>query len=239
MSYSYNDLSSLKKSWLAYHSNIPRRFWGWEPSDIEKDLGEFDPRITTWISDALAGEIIMKPGALGTTGVGLLFDGKPGRGKTTHAVITLTEFVRRLPEDAQELSRIFRAKPEDVTSKFRPVYYLTWVELLLRKKALINCPKEDRELLFEEMEGFHGRSKHDHLNVRILFLDDLGKEYGTKYDDYSFDEVVRTRYDRGLPTIITTNVAQEDWDKQYSEAMGSFSHEAFQRITLDGKDLRR
>lgn len=239
MSYSYNDLPLLKQSWLAYHSNIPRRFWGWEPSDIEKDLGEFDHRISAWINDAIAGEIIMKPGALGTTGVGLLLEGKPGRGKTTHAVITLTEFVRLLPSTPEELSPILSAKPEEITGKFRPVYYLTFVELLLRKKALINCPKEDRDMLFEEMEGFHGRSKHDHFNVRILVLDDLGKEYGSKYDDFSFDEVVRTRYDRGLPTIITTNVSQEDWDKQYGEPMGSFSHEAFQRITLDGKDLRR
>jgi DNA replication protein DnaC len=90
-----------------------------------------------------------------------------------------------------------------------------------------------------EMEGFHGRAKEDYLNVRILVLDDLGKEYGSKYDDSSFDEVLRARYDKGLPTIITTNVSREKWADEYSDAMGSFAYEAFTRVRIIGEDLRQ
>jgi DNA replication protein DnaC len=93
--------------------------------------------------------------------------------------------------------------------------------------------------LYEEMQGFHGRAKDDNLNVRILVLDDLGKEYGSKYVDASFDEILRARYDKGLPTIITTNVLREKWAAQYGEAMGSFAYEAFTRIQLGVKDLRK
>ena len=90
------------------------------------------------------------------------------------------------------------------------------------------------------MDGFHGRAKEDWLNVRVLVIDDLGKEYkGAGYNDASFDEVLRSRYDKGLPTIITTNVPRENWAAHYGEAMGSFAYEAFNRVEITGKDLRK
>ena len=104
---------------------------------------------------------------------------------------------------------------------------------------MFDAEADERRELHREMEGFHGRAKEDWLNVRILVLDDLGKEYGSKYDDYSFDELLRARYDKGLPTIVTTNKMREVWGTQYSEAMGSFAHEAFRRVKLVGEDLRK
>jgi DNA replication protein DnaC len=171
--------------------------------------------------------------------VGLLFDGIAGLGKTTHAVTSLMEVVRRLPEDDAKAREVFKMKPSDFGMRSRPIYYLTFPEFLSRKKALIDTSNESRRDLYEEMEGFHGRAKDDSLNVRILVLDDLGKEYGSKYDDTSFDEVLRSRYDKALPTIITTNVAREDWKTQYGPAMGSFAFEAFHRVPILGKDLRK
>ena len=89
-----------------------------------------------------------------------------------------------------------------------------------------------------ELDGLHGRSKFDWLNVRILIIDDLGKEYGSKYDDTSFDEILRIRYDKGLPTIVTTNVLLEQWMDKYGEAMGSFANEAFIKVNMIGDDKR-
>ena len=90
----------------------------------------------------------------------------------------------------------------------------------------------------DRIDGFHGRSRFDWLNVRILVIDDLGKEYGSKYDDASFDEILRLRYDKALPTIVTTNVKLENWEAQYSEAMASFAQEAFVRVPIIGADKR-
>jgi DNA replication protein DnaC len=105
---------------------------------------------------------------------------------------------------------------------------------------MIDADPETKRELYREMEGFHGRAKEDFLNVRILILDDLGKEYkGAGFNDASFDEVLRSRYDKGLPTIITTNVAREKWAAQYGEAMGSFAYEAFKRVRIIGEDLRQ
>jgi DNA replication protein DnaC len=234
MTYDISELSSLKRQWLFRNSNIPRRFMGFGFEDIVKDMGKFPAIIEEWLAMALEGDVIKNIGGLGTTGVGLLFDGGPGLGKTTHAVCALMEFIRRMPEE--DASRILGGKAEHA---MRPIYYMTFPEFLSRKKALINADDDVRGDLYREMEGFHGRAKEDWLNVRVLVLDDLGKEYGSKYDDTSFDEILRARYDKGLPTIITTNVNRDNWAAQYGEAMGSFVHEAFRRVVIVGKDLRQ
>jgi DNA replication protein DnaC len=239
MTYDINQLTPLKRHWLLRGSNIPRRFLGLGPEDIVKTTGEFPEVIADWLDSAVEGKVIKKIGGIGTTGVGLLFDGGPGLGKTTHAVTTLMEFVRMLPDNEDKAREILGANASDYGHQFRPIYYMTFPEFLSRKKALIDAEGEERKNLVLEMEGFHGRAKEDWMNVRLLVLDDLGKEYGSKYDDTSFDEVLRSRYDKALPTIITTNVSREKWRTQYGEAMGSFAYEAFHRVPIIGKDLRQ
>lgn len=234
MTYDISEISPLKRQWLYRNSNIPRRFWGLEPSDLVEHNGEFPVMIEKWIGWCLDGVVIKAVGGLGKTGVGLLFDGAPGLGKTTHAVTTLMELIRRLPDS--RVDEVFGGKAD---FSMRPVYYMTFPEFLSRKKALIDADSESRAELYREMEGFHGRAKEDWLNVRVLVLDDLGKEYGSKYDDTSFDEILRARYDKGLPTIITTNVMRDNWAAQYGAAMGSFVHEAFRQVVIVGKDLRQ
>jgi len=237
MTYEVRALSPIKRQWLIKTANIPHRFLGVEPQDIIDDLGSFPAEIDSWLTKVLDGKVIKRIGGLGTTGVGLLFDGGPGLGKTTHAVTTIMELIRRLPEDDAKIAEVFKyAMPE---YRARPIYYMTFPEFISRKKALMEADSEQRLELFQEMEGFHGRSKNDALNVRVLVLDDLGKEYGSEYNNAAFDEVLRSRYDKGLPTIITTNVLRNDWKRQYGEAMGSFAFEAFRRIAIIGKDLRK
>lgn len=237
MTYNVGDLSPIKRHWIAKSSNIPMRFWGFEPSDIIQTLGQFPQDIDDWLSDINNGRIIKNPGGLGYTGVGLLFDGKPGMGKTTHAVTTLMQFIRTLPEDEASMKKILHYGDSDLSLNSRPVYYLTMTDLLHRKKSAWD--DENKNLAQMEIDGFHGRATDDRYNVRLLVLDDLGKEYGSKYDDYSFDDVARSRYDVGLPTIITTNTPLEQWKDKYSAAMESFAHEAFRRVTIGKGDIRK
>ena len=239
MTQSIEELSGLKRHWLLRNSNIPRRFLDTGVEEIIAKTGQFPEIIDDWLASVLDGEVIKEIGGLGTTGVGLLFDGGPGLGKTTHAVVTLMEFIRRLPDDDYEARDILAMSAETYSLTSRPAYYLTFPEFLSRKKALKDADQDSRQQMFREMEGFHGRSEDDTLNVRLLVLDDLGKEYGSKYDDASFDEVLRARYDKALPTIITTNVPRENWEAQYGKAMGSFAHEAFHRVRIIGEDLRK
>lgn len=236
--YEITDLSPLKKHWLLRSSNIPRRFLGLEPQDIIARAGYFPEELTNWIDDVVQGHVIRQIGNIGVNGVGLLFDGGPGIGKTTHAVVAAMEVIRRLSEEDKTAAHTLDYAEGVYGIKTRPIYYMTYPEFLSRKKSSFDADGEDKREMSYELDGFHGRSKFDWLNVRILILDDLGKEYGSKYDDSSFDEILRLRYDKGLPTIVTTNVRLEDWEAKYGEAMGSFAHEAFIRVPIIGSDLR-
>lgn len=232
-------MAPIKRHWITKNSNIPMRYMRWGFADIERTTRKVPEDLNIWMEDLLEGRVIMDAGGLGTTGVGILLDGEPGRGKTTHAVSVLNEFVRGIPDDDSEARKLLRVQPGVYGHNLRPIYYMTFTDFLYRKKALFNADNEDRRRLQLEMDGFHGRASEDQFNVRVLVLDDLGKEYGSKYDDYSFDDILRTRYDKGLPTIMTTNVKLEKWKTEYSDAMASFAHEAFIRIKLEGDDLRR
>jgi len=236
--YDINDLPSLKRHWLLRTSNIPRRFIGLEPSDIVERTGEFSLEISTWVDDVLGSHVIKQVGKIGTNGVGLLLDGGPGIGKTTHAVVAAMEVIRRLPDDTEECRKLLGMSSSDFGMQSRPVHYITYPEFLSKKKSSFDADPEEKKQTMYEIDGMHGRSRLDHLNVRILVIDDLGKEYGSKYDESSFDEILRSRYDRGLPTIITTNVRLENWEEKYKQAMASFAHEAFVRVPIVGSDLR-
>ena len=236
--YDINTLSPLKKSWIVRNSNIPRRFLGIEPSDLDSHSGGFPHEIISWTESVYEGNVIKTFGGLGTTGVGLLMDGGPGIGKTTHAVVTAMEFIRNLPEDEDSMRRILGYSWTDFGASCRPIYYVTYPEFLSKKKSSFDMDADEKRLLSANLEGLHGRSNEDTSNVRLLVLDDLGKEYGSKYDDTSFDEVLRARYDKALPTIVTTNIMLEDWEDKYREAMSSFAREAFIRVRIVGSDLR-
>lgn len=236
--YDINELSSLKRHWLTRTSNIPRRFFGLEPQDIVDRAGFFPKEVSTWIDDAVNGEVIKQIGSIGINGVGLLFDGGPGIGKTTHAVVAAMEFLRRLPENDAEACKVLGTNQKDYGLTFKPIYYMTYPEFLSRKKATFDALPDDKREAMYELDGYHGRAKFDWLNVRVLVIDDLGKEYGSEYNDSSFDEILRLRYDKALPTIVTTNVRLENWEAVYKEAMASFANEAFIRVPIIGADLR-
>ena len=94
MTYDISQIEPIKRHWLLRSANIPRRFIGMEPADIIATTGEFPEEIDVWLEQVIEGKVIKQIGGLGMTGVGLLFDGGPGLGKTTHAVVTLMELIR-------------------------------------------------------------------------------------------------------------------------------------------------
>lgn len=224
-----------KKHWIRQTSNIPLRFHGW---DYDK-LDEKNEAMVQWLDLVMSGQVIKHSGGLGTTGVGLLLSGAPGLGKTTMAVGTLIEFLKRLPDEKDDACKILKLSPQDYGTNLRPVYYTTYPDFLHQQKKSWNMEGEEGREAARKIEGIFGRAEDDYMNVRLLVLDDVGKEYQTNFADSVFDEIIRTRYDKGLPTIMTTNVRQENFGKVYGEAMGSFIHEAFIHVELQQKKDRR
>jgi DNA replication protein DnaC len=75
-------------------------------------------------------------------------------------------------------------------------------------------------------------------NVDFLVIDDLGKEYKTKNNDFVevvFDELVRYRCNRRLPMIITTNTSMDKIQSTYGNSVSSLLEGRCLQIELVGK----
>jgi len=83
----------------------------------------------------------------------------------------------------------------------------------------------------------------DVSNAPALVMDDLGTEsltskvYGTTFTPAI--EMIYKRYDRQLPTIITSNLSMETLCRTYGERVSDRFHEAYDTITFDNKSFRR
>jgi DNA replication protein DnaC len=88
-----------------------------------------------------------------------------------------------------------------------------------------------------------GESLDDAYNIRVLVVDDIGKEHmsASGWQKTLVHDILRSRFNNGLPTIVTTNLPVKSWSAAYGEATGSFIHEAFVTIELESirGDLRK
>ncbi len=210
-------LSPIQQRWLN-NSAIPARFHSVELATLEPYTDDTTVRGLTgdWIKAVIDGRIICQ------SGVGLTFIGKPGHGKTTLAAATLMALIR---------APGFEGRP------LRPVYFGYYPEILAMVKKTFGPEPVPEEALIDAM---FGRGSEP---IQVLVIDDLGKEHRTAshWAENFFDHLLRTRYDRGLPTIITTNVPLKEWGSAYGESMQSFAHEALTPISIisDEGDRRR
>ena len=72
----------------------------------------------------------------------------------------------------------------------------------------------------------------------LLILDDLGTEFVTPYFITTFYSLLNNRLGAGLPTIVTTNIADGSLlEKRYTEKISS-RLAAFVQIQFLGSDIR-
>jgi DNA replication protein DnaC len=157
--------------------------------------------------------------------------GLPGRGKTTMANTLLQEVLRTAAPETLGMT------PGKIVS--RPAYFITYNALLDLKGAIMEDHDNDDELLYN---GILGEAYDDAYNVRVLVLDDVGKEHASAsgWQKNMLHHVLRTRFNNGLPTIVTTNLKIDDWEAHYGSATQSFVHESFIYINMDSiTDLRK
>jgi DNA replication protein DnaC len=190
-------------------SGIPFKSIGMEFSDLEDTNAK--ATVQKWVSTVQAGGVIKSPGSP-LAGLGLLLVGSPGHGKTTLASVALQELIRTIPGDLRNPVGAFMDYPK----------------LLRLKKSTWSEEDEKVDIFLKKVYGDAGAS-----NLGVFVLDDIGKEYRTAsgWAENVFDELLRSRYNAGLPTIITTNVELAEWDK-YGPAMESFAHEAFVNVAV-------
>lgn len=221
------ELKLRRNTWIR-SSGLPSHLIGWELSDCVEVPDDVLKIIGGWLHTVKSGKIINAIGER-TCGKGLAFYGLPGIGKTTLAAATIQEAMRTFSQDVFSLNDV------------RPCYFTTYASLVdLKGMTMEEYVDESTDTLFA---GIMGEHKDEYRNVKILVLDDVGREHPTNsgWNKSLLHHVLRSRFNRGLPTIVTSNILQEKWGDWYGEATGSFTHEAFANIELNSEkgDLRK
>lgn len=176
--------------------------------------------IRDWMGYVIDGSVIRAKGS-DSCGLGLLFIGEPGHGKTTLASVVGQSLIRLAPKETW-------GPAEQIIS--RPVFFTDYPKLLrLQKRQWDESEETEKSLI----DAIYGEAKPGD-NVRLLILDDLGKEYRTAsgWSENTFDALLRARYNAGLPTIVTTNTPMSEWADAYGDSMASFAHEAFVPLAI-------
>jgi DNA replication protein DnaC len=199
-------------------------------ADCRDIPAESTEAIQKWLKSLYNGRILRAEGKE-TCGLGMMFYGLPGRGKTTVANAVIQDIIRNVDPAVVGMGP-GKAVP-------RPCYFITYNSLLDLKGAIMEDHDSNDELLYN---GILGEAADDSYNVRVLVLDDVGKEHSSAsgWQKNMLHHVLRTRFNNGLPTIVTTNVALNDWDAHYGAATQSFIHEAFIWLNMNtAEDLRK
>jgi DNA replication protein DnaC len=90
------------------------------------------------------------------------------------------------------------------------------------------------------MNKFDGRQMGDLIHAPRLVIDDLGVEYSDERGAFLslLDEIVDARYAAERPTLVTTNLADEDFAKRYDGRIYDRIRDAGGFYALDNPSMR-
>lgn len=144
----------------------------------------------------------------------LFFWGNPGTGKTYMAVCIAKEVVSRAVS-------VFFIRISDLLELFNSY----------RTMMLSFSPDEERLALLKAQRDLI-------LNGGLLVIDELGIEARGQNTIADLLQILGTRRQQGLPTVITTNLSLTDLQKTYDNRLYSRLMGDFKAIQFEGDDIR-
>ncbi|MDR1928036.1 MAG: ATP-binding protein, partial [Oscillospiraceae bacterium] len=84
-----------------------------------------------------------------------------------------------------------------------------------------------------------GEAEQALLECDLLILDDLGAEFSTSFTVSALYNLLNTRLNRALPTIINTNLDARQREEKYSERVTSRIIGNYQTLRFFGSDIRQ
>ncbi|MBQ3537686.1 MAG: ATP-binding protein [Clostridia bacterium] len=77
------------------------------------------------------------------------------------------------------------------------------------------------------------------LECDLLIIDDLGAEFATSFTNAALYNIINTRINTGLPTIISSNLDFAGIEKEYSKRVSSRIIGEYEHLFFVGKDIRQ
>lgn len=107
--------------------------------------------------------------------------------------------------------------------------------------VLYNSAQNFFRELQNERFGKSGSSAYENMMLEcdLLVIDDLGAEFSTAFTVSALYNIINTRINTGLPTIISTNLSLTEIENQYSNRISSRLIGEYSLLYFDGKDIRQ
>lgn len=107
--------------------------------------------------------------------------------------------------------------------------------------VLYNSAQNFFRELQNERFGKSGSSAFENMMLEcdLLVIDDLGAEFSTSFTIAALYNIVNTRINTGLPTIISTNLTLPEIEKQYLNRISSRLIGEYAILHFEGSDIRQ
>ena len=76
------------------------------------------------------------------------------------------------------------------------------------------------------------------ISADLLILDDLGSEFRTGFTESALYNLINSRINLGLPTIISSNLSADELQKTYNDRIISRLFGVFTTLMFVGEDIR-
>jgi len=114
-------------------------------------------------------------------------------------------------------------------------------ELIRSGKFVLYAPVQDLLADFEAAT-FKGKDSsvptEEYMDADLLIIDDLGTEFYSSFVESTLYSVINTRLTRKKPTVISTNLSEEDRNQFYAARLNSRLTYSFTNVGFPAADLR-